>query len=185
MNGIARSVVMTVVLASLALPALAQPGPSGGLKGVPPTDEQREAVRKKMEAVKVARLTEELKLDEKTAAKFIPIISALDQKRRGLMRENRQILKDLRIELGSSQPDEKKLKSAVGRLEKNHRDIMSLRDKEISAVKDNLTMTQQARYFLFHQDFAREMRGMVEGARKGPGQERGPGMGGGPLKGQP
>jgi Spy/CpxP family protein refolding chaperone len=185
--------LMMVVVAGLSLQALAQQGPAGAPpKGGPPSEAQREEVRIKMEAIKVSRLTEELKLDEKTAAKFIPLITALDQKRRALMRENRLTMEELRNQLNAPQPDESKLKAAVGRLEKNHRDIMSLREKEISAARDNLTVIQQARYFLFHQEFQREMRGMVEGARggtgkggMGPGQGHGPGMGSGPMKGQP
>jgi len=185
MNSIKGSVIMTLVLAAMALPALAMQAPPGVPRGGPPSEEQREEIRKKMEAVKVSRLTEELKLDEKTAAKFIPVITALDRKRRVLMRENRLMLEELRNQLSAPQPDENKLKTAVGKLEKNHREIMSLRDKEISAIKDNLTVTQQARYFLFHQEFQREMRGMVESARKGTGKGRGPGMGGASTKGQP
>ena len=183
MNSITGSVITALILTMMVLPAAALQAPPGAPKSGTPSEAQREEIRKKMEAVKVSRLTEELRLDEKTAAKFIPIITALDQKRRTLMRENRKIMDVLRGQLNDPQPDEPKVKAAVGRLEKNHREIMSLRDKEISAVKDNLTVTQQARYFLFHQDFAREMRGMVEAARRGQG--RGPGMGGGPMKGQP
>lgn len=185
MRTITGSIIMTALLAAMALPALAQPGPAGGPRGVPPSEEQRESVRKKMSAVKVSRLTEELKLDEKTAAKFIPVITALDQKRRTLMQKHRGITEELRVQLGAPKPDESALKASISELEKNRREMHSLREKELDAVKDHLTVTQQARYFLFHQDFQREMRGMVEGARKGPGKGRGPGMGSGPVKGQP
>ena len=43
-----------------------------------------------------------------------------------------------------------------------------------------LTVEQQARYVIFQQEFRREMRGMISGARgNGPGQGS-PGMGPGP-----
>lgn len=188
MNIIIRSMATAAVLAVLSLPGFAQQGPPRGPAGGPPSDEQREEIRKKMEVVKMSRLTEELKLDEKTAAKFIPVITALDQKRRSLMKENRHSMQELRTELNAQQPDEGRMKAAISRIEKNHREIASLREKELQAARENLSVAQQARYILFNQEFMREMRGMVEGARgsstgKGgmrPGQGRGPGMGGSP-----
>ena len=174
------------VLAALSLPAFAQQGPLRGPAGGPPSDEQREEIRKKMEVVKMSRLTEELRLDEKTAAKFIPVITALDQKRRSLMNENRHAMQELRTELNAQQPDEGRMRTAISRIEKCQREIASLREKELQAARESLSVAQQARYLLFKQEFMREMRGMVEGARgsgpgKGgmvPGQGRGPGTNG-------
>ncbi len=189
MSSIGRSMFMAALLATLSLPAFAQQGTVRGSAGGPPSEEQREEVRKKMEAVKVSRLTEDLKLDEKTAARFIPVITSLDQKRRSLMRENRQAMQELRAELSAQRPDEGKMKAAISRMEKINREMMSLRDKELDAAKDNLTVTQQARYILFHQEFQREIRGMVEGARgSGPGKGgmgHGQGHGPGPARGVP
>jgi hypothetical protein len=136
-----------------------------------------------MEVVKMSRLTEELKLDEKTAARFIPAITALDQKRRFLMKENRHAMQELRTELNAPQPDEGRMKAAIGRIGKNQREIASLREKELQAARENLSVAQHARYILFNQEFLREMRGMMEGARgsgpgkgvMGPGQGRGQG----------
>ena len=188
MNIIIRSMAMAAVLAALSLPAFAQQGPLRGPSGGPPSDEQREEVRKKMEVVRISRLTEELKLDEKTAAKFIPVITALDQKRRSLMNEIRHAMQGLRTELNAPQPDESRMRTAIGRIEKNQREISSLREKDLQAARENLSVAQQARYILFNQEFVREMRGMVEGARvsgpgkggRGAGPGRAPGVGGGP-----
>lgn len=184
MNIITRSMATAAVLAAvLSLPAFAQQGPLRGPAGGPPSDEQREEVRKKMEVIKMSRLTDELKLDEKTAAKFIPVITALDQKRRSLINENRHAMQELRTELNAQQPHEGRMRTAVGRIEKNQREIASLREKELQAARENLSVTQQARYILFKQEFIREMRGMLEGARgSGPGKggmRPGQGMGGG------
>jgi len=191
-----RSTIMLMLLGNLATGAAAQqaPGPQGkGPGGGPPTEQQREEVRKKVEAVRLARLTETLQLDEKTAAKFIPVITAIEQKRRALMKENQETTRELKIMLHANPPDEAKLKIAVAAIEKNRREIFTLRDKEFSAAKDNLTVTQMARYILFNQEFMHEMRGMVEGARgsgpvkggKGAGPGRGPGTGGGPRPANP
>lgn len=176
-----RSMIITMLLAGLASGARAQqqaPGPQGGGPRYDRlTEQQREVVRKKVEAVRLARLTETLQLDEKTAAKFIPVITAIEQKRRQLMKENQETMRELKIMLHASPPDESKLKIAINAIEKTRHEIASLREKEYSAARDNLTVTQMARYLLFNQDFQREMRGMVEGARH---PRRGPGKGGGP-----
>ena len=196
MERVMRSTIMLMLLGGLATGAAAQqaPGPQGkGPGGGPPTEQQREEVRKKVEAVRLARLTETLQLDEKTAAKFIPVITAIEQKRRALMKENQETTRELKIMLHANPPDEAKLKIAVNAIEKNRREIFTLRDKEFSAAKDSLTVTQMARYILFNQEFMHEMRGMVEGARgsgpgkggKGTGPGRGPGMGGGPRPANP
>ena len=182
MSSIVRSIVTLAFLVFLAQPAMAQqrmPGPAP--QGDRPTDEQREEIRRKMEAIRIARLTEELNLDEKAAARFIPVITALDQKRRALLRENQEILRDMREILATSAPDENKLKTAIARIGRNHSEVLSLRDKEFAAIKEQLTVQQQARYLLFHQDFLREMRGMVEGARGGMAPGTAPRRGRGPF----
>ena len=191
-----RSTIMLMLIGGFAASAAAQqaPGPqSGGPGAGRPSEQQREEVRKKVEAVRLARLTETLQLDEKTAAKFIPVVTAIEQKRRTLLKENQETTRELKIMLHANPPDEAKLKIAVNAIEKNRREIFTLRDKEFSAAKDSLTVTQMARYILFNQEFMHEMRGMVEGARgsgpvkggKGAGPGRGPGMGGGPRPANP
>ena len=182
MERISRILALSALSACVASAAVAQqtaPAPrGGGPAGGPPTEQQREEVRKKVEAVRLARLTEELQLDEKTAAKFIPVITAIDQKRRTLMKENQETMRELKIMLHATPPDEAKLKAAISAIEKNRREIFSLRDKEFNAARDYLTVTQMSRYLLFNQEFQQEMRGMVEGARTPRRGGMGPGKAG-------
>jgi hypothetical protein len=184
MERFSRTLAMVALSACIATVAAAQqpapplPGRSPG--DARPTEQQREEVRKKVEAVRLARLTEVLQLDEKTAAKFIPAVTAIDQKRRTLVKENQETLRELKIMLHAAPPDEAKLKVAIAAIDKNRREIFSLRDKEFAVAKDNLTVTQMARYILFNQEYQPEMRGMVVGAR----QPRRGGLGPGPGKGQ-
>jgi hypothetical protein len=196
MNTIVRGIIVAAFLAASATSAIAQqqaPGPRRDR----PSEEQREAVRKKMYAVRIVRLTETLKLDEKTAAAFIPVITALEQKRRELYRENRDIMQEMKLILQASKPDEGKLKTAISRIERNRQEIAAQRNKEFDAARSHLTIAQTAQYIIFNQEFQQEMRGMMEGARggrnpdgrrpgkglapgRGPGQ--GPGMGAAPLE---
>lgn len=195
-----KILILTVALAFPGMPVFGQrqmPGPltddrqraQGEFapdqgRGGPPSDEKREEIRKKIEAIRIWRLTEELKLDEKTAARFFPAISGLSQKRNELMRENMEAQRELRFNLEAGRPDERKIKTALDIMERNQREMTKLTEREIDATKSHLTIEQQARYFLFQQDFQREMREMISGARGGLGPQsgqgqRGPGQQGG------
>jgi len=196
----ARMFILIVALAMIALPAFAQTRTQGQQpddrqqdegafapdpgQGSPPSDERREEVRKKIEAVRIWRLTEELKLDTNTSAKLSSLLSSFEQQRRDIMREQMTTMREMRLSLRSAKPDESKLKAALERLEKNHRSMQELREKEFRALKDILTIEQQARYLLFQQAFQREMQGMIAGARgDGKGMGSGPGLGSGRMRG--
>jgi len=189
------SMVAAMLFAATSL-SFAQQAPTGGLYdeslepgGAPPSAAKREEVRKKIEAIKIWKLTEALKLDPDTSARLAAVINPLDQQRMDIAREQMTAMRELRSLLQSPKPDEAKLKTAIDKLEKNHVAMQETRNKEFKAVKGILTTEQQARFIIFQQDFRREMRGMIAGARGnggGPGKGMGPGGGqgrGGQMKG--
>ena len=191
----AHILLLTIALASTGMPAYAQRQISGSVTdepqreaggfspepvhGGPPSEERREEVRKKIEAVRIWRLIEELKLDTASSGKLSSLLSSLDIKRRDTMREQMETMRELRSLLKTAKPDAAKLKVLLEKLEKNHYEMQSIKDQEMKGLKDILTIEQQARYLLFQQEFQREMRDMISGARgKGHGRD---GMGpGGP-----
>jgi Spy/CpxP family protein refolding chaperone len=186
MQGV-RVMIMTAALLLAGATAHAQqPGPADSHGQGGPDAKKQEEVRKKVETVRMWRLTEELKLDEKTSARLASFLSSLDEKRRGLMRERMETMRDLRALLKTGNPDEKKLKADLAKIEKGHREMEELEGKETSGVKDILSIEQQARYVIFQQEFRREMRGMIAEARGGGPGMRGPGnrMGEGPGTGK-
>lgn len=151
------------------------PAPGAG-RGYPDPGEDENA-RKKIEAIRISRLTEALNLDEKTAARFIPAITALEQKRRTIMREHRQSLMELRRQMQGQQADPSRLKETIERYAASRRDMMKLREKEFDTAREHLTTDQLGRYLLFQQDFLQEVRELVSGMRGGgPGMRR-PGRG--------
>jgi len=150
---------------------------AGPARGKAQFEERREEVRKKIEAVRIYRLTEELKLDTPTSGKLAALLGSLDQQRVKAMREHRAAMAELQMTLKSGAVDEKKLKPLLERIEKSQRDQASLREQEVKGVRDILTVEQQARFILFNRDFMREMRGMIAGARGGQGQGGRGGMG--------
>jgi Spy/CpxP family protein refolding chaperone len=141
-------------------------------QGGPPSAERREEVRKKIEAVRIWRLIEELKLDAGSSAKLSSLLSSLDQKRRDTRREQMETMRDLRSLLKTAKPDDAKIKALLEKLEKNHHEMQRLKDQELKELKSILTIEQQARFLLFQQEFQREMQGMISGARN-KGRNRG------------
>lgn len=195
----ARNLILLIVAATAvaaAAPAYAQQAQPGAQyddemgfdnppgRGNAATEEKREEIRKKIETVRIWRLTEELKLDTNTSAKLASIMSSVDQQRRDIMREQMAAMRDLRTSLKSPKPDEARLKASLEKLEKNHHAMQELRDKEFKALKDVLTIEQQARYLVFQQQFQRDMRGMIAEAR-GNGQGSGRMGRGGRMPGGP
>lgn len=158
------------------------PGPQGG--GIP--DERREEIRKKVAAVRIYRLTEELKLNADTSARMAALLGSIDSDRAALVRERREDMRKLReLVAERGRGGERQLREVLDRLERNHRRMTELREREWKGVRDLLTVEQQAQYLLFHQQFLRDMRGMVAGSRggQGPGMRGGPGRGMGPGQG--
>lgn len=196
-----RIFLLSILLTAVAAVAFAQQAPltsnPGGQQGDNPgierrtapgrgselSEKKREEVMKKIEAVRIWRLTEELKLDQGTAAKLSAFLSTFDQQRKTVLREQVTIMKDLRHAVNTPKSDEAKLKAALEKLEKNHSAMQELKEKEFNGLKEILTIEQQARFVLFQQKFQHEMRKMLEGARAG-GQDR-PGMGPGVRQGSP
>ena len=186
-----KILILMISLAMITMPALAQRQPQGPPlderegefapdpgPGNPPTEERREEIRKKIEAIRIWRLTEALKLDADTSVRLSSILSSLNLKRREIQREQIEAMRTVREILRSARPDEAKLKSLLDRLESNHRSMQELREREIKNLKEILSTEQQARFLIFQQEFQREMRGIIEGARgggQGRGQLRGPG----------
>jgi Spy/CpxP family protein refolding chaperone len=165
-----------VLFVAAATTSFAQQGPPGGTRyenpdarGDAPAEEKRAEIRKKIEAVRIWRLTDELNLDAPTSAKLASFLNTMDRQRMEIAREQRMTMKELRRLLNSPKPDEPRLKVALNKLEKSHHDVQLLRDKELSGLKDILTIEQQARYLIFQQEFQREIRQMIAGARWGSG----------------
>jgi hypothetical protein len=169
-----RIIAVVACCMLLSSAAMAQerplPGPAGDR---PPASAQREDTRRKVEALRMARLTETLKLDEKTASKFIPAITVNGQKRREQMALHHQAIGELRQQLGGPAVDEKKLKPSVDRAFASQREMVKLREKELEAIRDNLTLEQQARYMVFQQEFMQEVRDVMRGSSPGGKAQRG------------
>lgn len=134
-------------------------------RGEPLSDEKRAEIRKKIETIRIWRLTEALKLDANTSAKLSSLLSSLDQQRREIQRDQTRTLIMLQQSLMSPKIEESRIKIDLDKLEQNYRAMQDLKYKEMGGLKRILTIEQQGRYVIFQQEFMREMRGMIRGAR--------------------
>ncbi len=153
-------------------------------RGEPMSEEKREEVRKKFDAIRIWRLTEALKLDANTSAKLSSLLSSVDHQRRDILREKTTTITILKYVVKSPKPDETKIKTNLEKLEKNHYAMQELINSERNGLKNILTVEQQARYVVFQHEFMHEMRGMMGGVYDNPGKSgmavgSGSGMGGG------
>jgi Spy/CpxP family protein refolding chaperone len=130
----------------------------------PPTKEQKEKVRKRIETLKMWRLTKDLDLDEKTSAQLFPLLNKYDKKRAEIEHAMQDNMKELRESLREKR--EGQLRSILDRLEENHKGMQSIKDMEWEEMKKILTIEQQAKFVIFLQEFDREMRKIMAEARE-------------------
>lgn len=124
---------------------------------------QMEKAREGIEALRIWRLTKALDLDEKTTAQLFPLLNRFDKRRgeieRALsddMRELRRLVRERR---------EGPLKKVLESVEQRHRALQALNDDERAELKRILSVEQQAKYVLFHQEFSRDIRRIIDEAR--------------------
>jgi hypothetical protein len=192
--------LMAVLLIAVTMPAFGQQRPAssqpGGQyndtmgagnpgqpgRGGPMSEEKREEVRKKIDAVRIWRLTEALKLDAGTSAKLSSLLSSVDRQRRDIIREQTATINILKIAVESPKPDEAQIKTSLEKLEKNHHAMQKLSNSEMRGLKNILTIDQQAQYVVFQHEFMHEMRGMI-GSASGNRGKGGTGAGSGAGRG--
>lgn len=121
-------------------------------------------VRKRIETLRMWRLTEALDLDEATASKLFPVINGFDKKRFELERKIRTDIDNLRTTI--EETSEEALKETVDRLEKNHRRLRELNDEELKKLKEVMTVKQFARFIIFRQEFDEDMKRLVSRAKE-------------------
>jgi len=129
----------------------------------PPKKEQMEKVRKRVETLRMWKLTKALDLDEKTSAQLFPLLNGYDKKRAEIERALWTGMKDLRDSL--RERSEGRLRDILDRLEMDHKALQRINDEERAEVKKILTVEQQAKFVLFQVEFNKEIRRIIAEAR--------------------
>lgn len=143
-------VVVALVSALGGVPAVAQPGvspaaqPAAGGPGrpaaAPPADSKREQIKRKLLALRAFRLTEELRLDETSAARVFPVLSKYDPQLEQLTTERLLLLRQLRGTLTAAAADD-----VINRAVANRRALLDLEERRLADLRKVLTPQQTAR----------------------------------------
>lgn len=160
-------------------PRFSEGGPDAGPPGEDLSrlspEQRREQIRKRVELMRMLRLTQELNLDEETATKVFSRLRPIDQKRWKLIQERQRLQRELRDAGESEKSDDRKLQELMKSLSQNRQAMADLDQEEVQALKGLLTPQQQAKYLLFRERFEQEVRDRIRKAQER--QEPRPGLG--------
>ena len=134
-------VVVAMVSALGGVPAVAQPAAGGPARpAAAPTDGKREQIKRKLLALRAFRLTEELRLDEASAARVFPLLSKYDPQLEQLTTERLLLLRQLRGALTAAAADD-----VINRAVANRRALLDLEERRLADLRKVLTPQQTAR----------------------------------------
>jgi hypothetical protein len=167
--------IAVLFISGSRLPAFSQPPGQGGssesgrplLKDdePPPPFEKREEIRKRIELIRMWKLTEDLDLSEEVGAKLFPILHKYDEKRVALNKERHDIFSQLRKALENEASSDEAIEGVMEKLEKNTLAELNLIRQQRKELKGILTPKQQAKFILFQREFHREIRKIIAEAR--------------------
>jgi hypothetical protein len=169
---------------ALQAPAAAAPGgkPASERPALTPAQEEarrqvheklRSEVLDQMRAMRMWKLTEELKIDESTAGKVFPTLAKFDDRAREIGRERREIGRQVReqteAQSKTGKVDDAKLRVLIDQLLANQKKRNALDEERFKALQPALTALQQAKLLLLlpklEDDFRRRIREAMEAQR--------------------
>jgi len=174
------STVLAVVAVSFilgsGLPCFSQPPGEGGPGGPdssafggdepPPSFEKREEIRKRIELIRMWKLTEELDLTEETGAKLFPLLHKYDEKRTELHKERRGLINQLGKALENEATSDETIEGVLEKLNKAALAELDLMRQQREELKGILSPRQQAKFILFQREFHRDVRRIIAEARE-------------------
>ena len=112
------------------------------------------------------RMNHILDLTEEQAAMIYPRITRDEKEKHELNRNLNRLLRELRTRLRDESVGEEELAGIIQEIKALSRQLKDI-DRELELfLEQNLTVEQQAKYLVFHSDFARRLRQQLEEARK-------------------
>ena len=149
-----RALLIVILLATVAH---AQPPRA---PNAPAPHDRREAVKKKIRAMRAYTLTEELALDEKAAAKLFPILAKWDDVTDKLLQARVDIQR--RLTLGTADP--KQLDKLIDEAVANQKAFWDLEAQRLAELRKVLTPAQTARLLLVLPAFERKIQNQLRRA---------------------
>ncbi len=130
--------------------------------GAPAVNPKRERVKQKIRALRAYTLTEELALDEKTAAKLFPVLAKWDDGIDKLLLERADLTRRL-SEVDASK-DPKAIDKLIDDAVANQKAFWDVEDRRLAEVRKILTPTQTARLVLVLPQFERKIQNQIKRA---------------------
>ena len=145
-----------LILIMLATVAHAQPP-----RGPNAPQDRREAVKKKIRAMRAYTLTEELGLDEKGASRLFPILAKWDDVTDKLLQARVDIQRRL---TSGNVTDPKQLDKLIDEAVANQKAFWDLEDKRLAELRKVLTPAQTARLLVVLPAFERKIQNQLKRA---------------------
>lgn len=161
-----RKTMLMLSLLLISLPAMAQTRMTVMMQEYdslcppecPPPPDHRE--RRMLEAVRVARMTEMLELNNQQISKFFPKLKQMEENQREVRKKHRALVAQLE-ELMIRKAKDQELKVRLDSLDRLQKETLKNMDKIHQELNAMLTIRQQAMWRIFDQNFDEEIRKMV------------------------
>ena len=160
-KNIVKILLLLFIMCGFTAQGLAEPP---GYLDEPPTKEQRAMVRKRIETLKMWKLTKALDIDETTSAKLFPLLNRYDKRKAEIHQNIRKGMMEMRMSLKENRTEG--LQNTLAMLEENHKALQSINDEEWAEMKKVLTVEQQAKFILFKQEFDRDVRKIISDSKE-------------------
>ena len=181
-----RRCMATVVVALVLClgVAFAQPGMGFGFFGDDgPRKGKRDETKEILSTVYLMELTKELELTKEQALDIAAVIEKHEKAKVEHQKVMREAMRGIKLELGNDKPDKRKLKNYIAQITSTRDKMKDAQGKGRDEIMSKLSVTQQAKFILFHarwmkklQRIREHIRGEKMRRRDGPGR-----MGGGPC----
>jgi Spy/CpxP family protein refolding chaperone len=142
------------LIAAVALPAAFAQQPDQDPNGGPP---DKAEMQKRMKAMRRKLLTTKVGLSEEKANKVEKVIDSVDEERQKIHKSILEEKKTLKELLEQNSDDQDSYEGALARLRAAHKQQQELRDKQIDALKKELTPKEQAKMLKAMSKFKKKM----------------------------
>jgi len=169
-----KKVLLIMLAAGLMLPSLVQAQMRRGNPGMRQQRMERlKDTRDMIEDLRIVRLTKELNLTDQQLAKLLPRFREAQAAHREYPQKRMGLIKDM-DDLLNGKASEKDLQAKLSEMERLENDFQSKERETRRELLGQLSVEQQARFFVFQENFEREIRELIRGIKQGGLQ---PGMG--------
>lgn len=147
------------------------PPPGEVVRRSAPRTERRERLRQRIRAMRAWYLTEELHLDDNTAARLFPVLGQFDERIDAVHRRGVELRRALRRELASARPDGAAVNRLLDALLAHYDELYRAQRERFAAVRKVVTPQQAAKLLLVLPKIDDAIRRQIQRALRG---RRGP-----------